>query len=129
MTIQTFKNMKGLILGSDSKRIECDRGGVLRIGASEITITPESEAVLPVLCNGSNGEFKATFTDIGGATYELEKVTIRGGRIVPPPQSVVELAEARCRLDVLETLCESIQEEIHKLNNIFDTNALNFLIR
>ena len=128
MVIQTFNNMKGLIYGSNSKRIECSKGGVLRIGGAEISVSPDGETIVPVLCNGSNGEYKATFTDDLGRVYELEKVTIRGGRIVPPPQAVTDLAEFRCRLDVLEGLCESIQEEIRKLNNIFDTNALNFLI-
>jgi hypothetical protein len=129
MRIQLFKNKKGLISGSDSKRIECDKGGVLKIGASEISISPGKESVMPILLNGCNGIYNATFTDEMGQAYELERVTIKGGRITPPPQTSVELMELRHRLDVLETENEVLWEKIHELSNIFDTNSLNFLIK
>ena len=129
MLIQTFKNKKGLISGTDSKRIICDKGGVLRIGNHEISISPGTETVMPILFNGSNGIYKATFTDQGGQVYELEKVTVKGGRVTPPPQTTVELMELRHRLDVLENENEVLWGKIHELSNIFDTNSLNFLIK
>lgn len=128
MRIQLFKNQKGLISGSDPKRIGCYKGGVLRIGTSEVTITPGNEMVMPVLFNGSNGIYKATFTSEIGVVYDLDRVTIKGGRIVPPSQTASEIAELRHRADMLEAECEALREEIKLLKNIFDTNSLNFLI-
>lgn len=129
MRIQTFKNQRGLIHGSDPKRIGCDIGGTLKVGATEISISPGIESVMPVLANGSTGVYNATFTSILGNVYELEKVSVKAGRIVPPTQASVELMELRCRADALEAECESLREEIRKLSTIFDTDALNFLIK
>ncbi len=128
MKIQTFKNNKGLIYGADSKRIGCDKSGTLKIGSTEISISADKESIMPVLFNGVSGVYKATFTDLKGAVYELANVTIRGGRIVPPPENAVEFMELRCRADALEALCEELQKQIRDLSNIFDTNSLNFLI-
>jgi hypothetical protein len=121
--------MKGLIYGADSKRIECDTEGILRIGTTEISITPGAESIMPLLFNGCTGDYKATFTSKDGKVYELEKVAVRGGRILPPPQTAVELMELRVRADELEARYEALSEEIRELSNIFDTNSLNFLIK
>lgn len=128
MKITTFKNMKGLIHGTDSKRIGCDKAGTLKIGSTEISISPEAESVMPVLFNGCTGVYKPIFTGSDGTVYKLANVTIKGGRIVPPPENAVELMELRCRADMLEELCVELQRQIRELSNIFDTNSLNFLI-
>lgn len=128
MRIQTFNNNKGLIYGSDSKRIGCDIGGVLVIGATEIEISPGVEAVLPVLCNGSSGKIDAVFTARDGTVYNLDKVTLRGGRIVPPSETKLEFMELRSRIEILEGTCVELRAKIQELSNIFDTNSLNFLI-
>ena len=129
MKIALFKNKKGLIHGSDPKRLECDVGGVLRIGTVEIPITMDAEAIVPTLFNGCTGVYNASFTSSLGNVYELERVAIKGGRIVPPSQQSVELMEMRCRLDSLEDECKSLRKENIRLAKIFDTNALNFLIK
>ena len=121
MKIQTFRNMRGLIHGSDPKRIGCDREGVLKVGNTEIAVTTEG-SIMPLLFGGCSGDYNATFTDSEGNVYELEKVAVRGGRIAPPPPTTVELMELRCRVDKLEASVEF-------LGNIFDTNSLNFLIK
>ena len=128
MKIQIFKNEKGLIHGADAKRISCDIEGTLKIGAVEISISPNEESIMPVLCNGTSGVHSATFTSILGNVYKLENVTIKGGRIAPPSQTSVELMELRCRIDDLEETCKSLEEKVVELENIFDTNSLNFLI-
>ena len=128
MRIQTFKNNKGLIYGSDPKRICCDLNGTLRIGTAEILISAESETIMPVLFNGSSGTYSATFTSAIGNVYELENVSIKAGRIVPPSKTSVELMELRCRTEAMETEFEAMKEELRQLSNIFDTNSLNFLI-
>lgn len=128
MRIQIFKNGKGLIHGSDAKRIECDIEGTLRIGTTEIRISPKEESVMPLLFNGASGVHAATFTSILGNVYELENVTIKGGRISPPSQTSVELMELRCRVEVLEEICNSLNAKTLELSNIFDTDSLNFLI-
>lgn len=122
MKITTFKNMKGLIHGSDPKRIGCDREGVLKIGSTEINISPKEESILPFLFNGASGDYKATFTDKLGQVYKLKKVSVRAGRIAPPPPTTVEIMELRYRADAAE-------EKIRELEGIFDTNSLNFLIK
>lgn len=128
MRIQTFKNNTGLIYGDDAKRINCDIGGVLAIGVVEIDIVPGVEAILPLLCNGSSGKIDAVFTARDGTVYKLDKVTLRGGRIVPPDETKIEFAEMRCRIELLEEARDNLRKQIHELSNIFDTNSLNFLI-
>ncbi len=129
MRIQTFSNMKGLIFGNDPKRIGCDKEGVLKIGMTEIAIMPEKESILPLLFNGGTGEYPATFTDVYGVEYTLEKVSVQSGRITPPPPTSVEVMELRCRADAAEAKNEALTQRIKELEGIFDTNSLNFLIR
>lgn len=129
MRIQTFKNHKGLIYGTDSKRIGCDKDGILRIGTAEVNISAVGESVMPVILNGCTGTYTATFTDKNGEVFELERVTLKEGRIVPPPQQAVDFMELRCRAELLEEQCKALSEEITELRNIFDTNSLNFLIK
>ncbi len=129
MKIQTFNNKKGLIYGTDTRRISCNREGVLKIGTTEVSVSPNAEAIMPVLVNGCTGVYSATFTDKFGDVYELEKVTIKGGRIESPPQTAIEFMELRCRLEEVEAECESMREHLRELSNIFDTNSLNFLIK
>lgn len=128
MRIQTFKNKKGLIYGTDAMRIGCDKSGTLKIGSAEMKISAESESIMPMLFNGSSGAYKATFTDSDGVVYELANVTVRGGRLVPPPPTEVEFMELRCRIELLEAENVEMRGLILELSNIFDTNSLNFLI-
>ena len=128
MKLQTFNN-KGLIYGKNPMRISCDKGGVLKIGTSEVTLAPGTEATMPLLCNGCTGEFKATFTDSDGFVYDLGRVTLHGGRIAPPPEIAVEFMELRCRSEALEKEVETLKEQIFELSRIFDTNSLNFIIK
>ncbi len=129
MRIQTFRNMKGLIHGTNSKRIGCDMGGVLKIGTMAMTVAAGKEEIMPLLFNGCDGDYPATFTDTDGNVFELEKVEVRGGRIKPPPPERVEFMELRCRIDEAEAACEAAQRSVHELSQIFDTNSLNFLIK
>ena len=129
MQLTVFKNTKGLIHGSDPRRICCDRDGTLRIGTTEISITAGNEEIMPTLFHGCTGDYDATFTDKDGQVYRLEKVAVRGGRIAPPNNTAMELMELRCRADAAEEECERLRAEIKELSEIFDTNALNFLIK
>lgn len=129
MKIQTFRNMKGIIHGSDPKRIGCQKSGILKIGSTEIKITSEEDAIMPLLFHGVSGDYNATFTDEGGNVYTLEKIAVRSGRIAPPPDVAVELMDLRCRADEAEAERDAIKEDIVKLEHIFDTDSLNFLIR
>lgn len=129
MKIQTFRNMKGLIHGSDPKRIGCDKEGVLRIGPTEISVSPGADSILPILFHGADGDYEATFTESLGAVYVLDKVAVRGGRIAPPPPTAVEFMELRCRADEAEAERDALRERVIELENIFDTNSLNFLIK
>ena len=129
MRIQTFKNMKGIIHGSDPKRIGCEKSGVLKIGNTEINISHEEDAVMPSLFHGATGDYNATFTDSEGAVYTLEKVAVRGGRIAPPSPTDVEIMELHCRADIAEAERDALRERVYELEHIFDTDALNFLIK
>lgn len=127
MKIQLFNNKKGMIHGSDPKRIGCDIDGVLKIGATEIEVSTDS--IMPTLFYGATGDYEATFTDKYGRVYNLEKVAIRGGRIAPPSPTAVEIMDLRCRLDEKDAECEFLRAKIRELEGIFDTNSLNFLIK
>lgn len=129
MKIQTFKNMKGIIHGSDQKRIGCDKSGVLRIGNTEIKISHEEDAIMPLLFHGATGNYDAIFTDAEGGVYILNKVAVRGGRIAPPSPTEVEIMELHCRADIAEAERDALQERVYELEHIFDTNSLNFLIK
>lgn len=128
MKIQTFNNMKGLIYGSDPKRIVCEKEGVLRIGSTEIPLSADKEEMMPSLFNGSDGDYSASY-EAEGKVYDLGKVSVRGGRVSAPPQSAVEMMELRYRADKAEAEIGVLKEEIEYLKGIFDTNSLNFLIR
>ena len=127
MRVQLFKQGKGLIHGDDPRRIGCDRDGVLAIGSVKVTITKSEAAVMPVLANGATGAYSATF-ETAYERFDLGKVTVRKGKIVPPPQTEVDLMELRCRAERLEETCDDLRRQIRDLANIFDTNSLNFLI-
>ena len=129
MIIQLFNNGKGLIHGEDNKRIHCEFGGTLKIGAAEFKIEAGNDNVMPSLFNGATGHFNATFTTIWGGQYILERVNIKGGRIVSPSHTSVELMELRCKTECLEDRCASLEAKVNELSNIFDTDALNFLIK
>lgn len=96
MLIQTFKNRKGLIYGEDASHIGCDKGGVLRIGSTAVNISAGEESIFPTL---PNGDYKAIFTTTDGTVYELERVSVRAGRVLQPPKTTLELMTLRIRLD------------------------------
>lgn len=121
MKITLFKNKKGLLHGPEPKRIESDVSGILKIGSAEITVTAGKKEILPNLFYGCTGDYPATFTTAEGEVYELEKVAVRGGWVQPPHPLALELMELRIRTDAAEA-------QIEELSQIFDTNALNFLI-
>lgn len=129
MKIATFKNMKGLIHGSDPKRIGGDLEGVLKIGTTEISISPEADSIMPTLIHGGTGDYPAVFTDRLGREFDLGVVEVRGGRISPPPATAVEIMELRCRADAAEEECKALWQRVESLEKIFDTNSLNFLIK
>lgn len=129
MKITTFSNMKGLIHGNDPKRIGCEQSGVLRIGTTEVSISPDADSIMPLLFHGGTGDYDATFTTIDGDVYNLATVEVRSGRIAPPPPYAVEIMELRHRTDAAERKCQMLLEEVQRLAKIFDTDALNFLIK
>ena len=129
MKIATFKNRKGILYGKDTKRIIAKNDGILRIGPAEIEVNSIEERVFPELFYGGTGEYHGTFTDVLGREYDLGKIVVRAGRVVPPSPTAVEIAELRIRADIAETERDEIRAEIENLKNIFDTNSLNFLIK
>ena len=129
MKLQTFKNDTAIIHGSDPKRIGCDVAGVLKIARAEVSITPGEEALMPMLINGCTGEYDATFTTSDGKEYKLNKVSVRGGWIQPPPPTTLELMELRSRADTADDERDAIRDKLENLSKIFDTHSLNFLIK
>lgn len=129
MKIQIFKNDKGVIHGLDPKRITCDIGGVLKIGTAKIDVKPDTENIFPLLFNGATGKYRASFTSDIGTVYELAVVTVKGGRVLPPTETALEIIELRSTIDYLEDKCEKMEAEIDELKHIFDTNSLNFIIK
>jgi hypothetical protein len=129
MKIQTFRDKTGLIHGSDSKRIGCEIAGTLKIGKAEIAITPEEDSIMPLLINGGTGDYDATFTTKEGEVYNLERVKVREGRILPPSPYEIKIMELQARADTAEEERDALRQQLYELSQIFDTNSLNFLIK
>lgn len=121
MTLTLFKNQKALIHGTDPKRLCAPCSGVLTVGKTEIPLTADEEALMPMLYQGCTGEYEACFTAENGARYALGKIGIRGGWLIPPEPYTVELMELRCR-------AEEAENRLTALESMFDTNALHFII-
>ena len=128
MKIALFNNKKGLIYGGDPKRICCDKEGVLKIGTTDISLTA-GDNIMPPLFHGATGNYDASFTDSTGNIYVLDKVTVQAGRIVAPSETKAEIMELHCLLDQANDKADRLQAKINELENIFDTNSLNFLIK
>lgn len=129
MKITTFNNMKGLIHGADPKRIGCEQGGVLTIGSTEVSISPGSDSILPILAHGGTGNYEAVFRTQDGKLYDLGVVEVRSGRVAPPPPHAVEIMELRLRADSAERKYQMLFDEVQRLAKIYDTDSLNFLIK
>jgi hypothetical protein len=121
MKIMLFCNGKGLVCGSDPKRIVCPAAGLLRIGSAEIRVPEQENAVMPMLFQGVTGRFEASFEADAGQTYELAPVTVHNGWILPPSPIEAEVAELRAGT-------EDAAKRIEALERLFDTNGLNFII-
>lgn len=129
MKITLLKQHKGMIHGIDPKRIECASEGTLTIGHTQIAVAEGVSSILPQLFYGGTGVYKASFTDKSGRVYELEPVTVKGGRIQPPPPTSIEILDLRCRAEEADADRDKLREKITELENIFDTNSLNFIIK
>ena len=129
MRLQTFNNKKGLIYGNDPKRIGCDIEGIIKIGSAQIKVSPGAESIMPLLFYGADGDFRGSFVSGSGEEYDLGKIAVRGGRVVPPSLTAVEFMELRSKCDELEAKCAALYEKTIELEHIFDTDALNFLIK
>ena len=128
MKLTLFTNRTGLIHGDDPKRIGCDEEGVLKIGRTEIAVSPKNgNAIVPLLFNGCSGDYPATYTT-NRSTYDLGKIAVRGGRIEPPSHTALELMDLRCRAETAEAERDELRKEVEDLKKIFDTNSLNFLL-
>ena len=129
MKLYTFSNKKCVIYGHDPTRLECEREGTLRIGATKIQVIPGEPISLPSIADGT---YKPSFTDSDGTVYEGYVTVVRNGRITPPPKETLELLDLRCRYEELQTKMadkfDAIDKEIKELKGIFDTNSLNFII-
>ena len=128
MKIALFNNKKGLIHGGDPKRICCDKEGVLKIGTTDISLTA-GDNIMPLLFHGATGNYDASFTDANGNIYVLDTVTVKAGRIAAPSETKAEIMELHSLLDQANDKADRLQAKINELENIFDTNSLNFLIK
>lgn len=128
MKIALFNNRKGLIYGGDPKRICCDKEGVLKIGITDISLTA-GDNIMPLLFHGATGNYDATFTDSSGNIYVLDTVTVQAGRIAAPSETKAEIMELHSLLDQANDKADRLQARITELENLYDTNALNFLIK
>jgi hypothetical protein len=129
MRLYTFSNKKCVIFGHDPTRLECEREGWLKIGATKIKVTPGDTTMLPPIVDGT---YKPSFLESDGSVYEGYVTVVRNGRITPPSKEVLELLDLRCRYEELQTKMaekfDAIDKEIKELKSIFDTNSLNFII-
>lgn len=128
MTITLLRDGTAVIHGNDAKRITCTTPGELTIGKTKIAVSSDSDT-LPVLINGLTGIYSATYVTEMGKKYELPRVEIKGGKIAPLTGEQKEIVALRVRADQAEAERDALRQECNELRNIFDTNALNFLIK
>lgn len=131
MKLHTYSLIKKFTLrGADLTQIESDISGILKIGSAKIQLKAGEITELPSIADGI---YVPILTDDCGDTYEGNLVTVRYGRIAPPSKSETELFDLKCKYDELalntEQRFEVVDKAIRKLENIFDTNSLNFLIK
>lgn len=115
MTIIIFDNTKGIIRGSDPRRIISRYGGVLQIGDDRIKVEATVKNELPILCDGYTGEVDATFYCDTGCTHELLKVRLEGGVIVPPTAEYENLARDYKLVSVLNARIDEATKALEKL--------------
>ena len=116
MTIIIFDNTKGIIRGSDPRRIISRYGGVLQIGDDRIKVEATVKNELPNLCGGYTGEVNATFYCDTGCTHELFNVYLDGGVIVPPSKDYESLAQDYKLVSVLNSRIEEATKALEELN-------------
>ena len=126
MLIRTFHNNEAVICGKDSMRIRSKNEGILSLCGLDLSVS-SIPTVLPVIANGNTGTYSATFTS-NGITFNLKKVVVRNGRISPLSELEADVVELQIRADEKDNEILTLKKEIEKLQNIFDTNSLNFLI-
>lgn len=128
MIISLLRDGTAVIHGTDAKRISCATPGVLTIGKAKITVAPEGD-VLPSLINGLTGIYSGCYVTDYGKRYELPHIEIKGGKIAPLTPEQKEIVALRIRADEAEAERDALRKDCDDLRNMFDTNALNFLIR
>jgi hypothetical protein len=128
MKIQTFNDGTGIIYGDSPSILTCEISGVLNIGGTEFTIDSERETHIPQLFNAASGNFKAEYIT-EKKTYTLRKIKVKRGFIEPPSDDVVEMTYLKARVDEVDRKCEKVLAEVARLDKLFDTNSLNFLIK
>jgi hypothetical protein len=127
MILKIFKNGKGILYGEDKHSITSSVQGDLYIGSAHIRIEANKPSPVPSLLNGNGGVQKGTF--ISGKTYDLGKITIRGGRVVSPSADAIEMAELRARVDDFEEKIKKYDERMNSVLARFESDALGFLIK
>ena len=129
MKIQLFLDKTGFIHGTDTGKITASADGFLTIGKDKIELKANEIKTVPNLMRGGSGICKTQFETLDGDIYSLNNVVVRGGRIAPPSAATLDIMELKLRADKAEIECREMREKIHELENIFDTNSLNFLIK
>lgn len=129
MKIALYNNKRGIIYGNDAKRISCDVAGVLQIGDTSVWLSPGGDEIMPLLFHGATGTHSATFTTSEGEVYKLESIMAKAGRITAPSEVEAKIMELHCALDIANDMIADLQNRCRVLEGIFDTNALNFLIK
>lgn len=128
MKIYLFRDKTGTIYGKDPKRITAKLSGTLAICGSEIAVEANEYLVFPLLAYGATGNYAATFTTAAGEVYDLGYITVSHGKVVPLSETEAQILELASRLDEKEREIIALKQKIIELENIFDTNSLNFLI-
>lgn len=125
MKIHLFNDKTGVIGGFSPYTLRSDKDGLLKIGGKVINILPDTPAKIPPLTDDT---YNAVFESADGITYDLGRITIHNGGVVASKTYTAREIELRHALDKAENKIAELIERVDALENIFDTNSLNFLI-
>jgi hypothetical protein len=117
MKLHLFNDNTACLDGTQTANIECDKSGVLTIGANTVKIVSGEVVKLPSL---TDGILPIKFTDKDGNVYIGPKTRIKNGRIFHIPTMTQSEITLKHQYDAIDA-------RVIKLEREYEHDALGFL--
>lgn len=125
MRIHLFNDRNAVLYGYNPHNLISDKPGTLNVGSKVIRVS--SDNAIP-FTNVHDGTYMASFVSDDGIAYDIGRVTVHNGGIITNRTYTEREIELKHALDRAEDKISELVEKVNVLENIFDTNSLNFLI-